>query len=192
MGFTREIPVIETIETVNGKDFIRYTHKETGEVLDQFWDERKRGRPGRKPKGRDFEFFRLYRTNWLDIIRKHKLTVHEGGFLMFMLGFIKWESTFLVHPDTGELLTVSSLADLLGLDRSNVSEMLDRLNRKGFIIICKKGDGRANNFMFNTNVAFFGKYLKDLTEHDAFKMKEYQPAARLEYKEPPPKDYGGA
>jgi hypothetical protein len=172
-------------ERHNGQDFVRLINSETGQLLIEYYDgPRKKGKQ-RPPKGRTPEFFRVYRTNWLDIIRKKKLTVHEGGFLMFLMGFIGWESSFLVHPDTGENLTASSLAKVLGMDRGNVSDLLHRLNRQGFVFIVNRGEGRENHIMFNINVAFFGKYLKDIREQKAFTDVAYQPALPIKYEEPP-------
>lgn len=185
---TERKDVIVQREQRGAKEHVRIIETETGELLASYWEETRAKPTGKPPGGRDAEFMRLYRTNWVDIARNKRLTPHDAGVFMFLCGFVKWESNFLVHPDNGENLTISSIAQLLGIDRSNISDCVNRLNRAGFVAILKRGDGRENNILINSNVAFFGKYLKDMSEHATFDNVEYKPAVRIRYKEPPVKE----
>lgn len=182
MGIERREVVISS-ERTQTKEFVSIADVHTGEVIDQFWRERRAKPSGRPPDGRTPEFFRVYRTNWVDLVRKRRVTFNEIGVLMSLLAFVGWESCFLVHPKTGENLSEVELAELLGVDRKRLRESIQDLNRKGLVAIVKRGEGRSNHYLLNSHVVFFGKYMKDLSEHAAFAKVEYQPVVPIVYKE---------
>lgn len=138
--------------------------------------------PPENPRYRRPRFFMVYRPNWLDIVRKKRLTFHEVGVLTSMLAFLDWQGTSLVHPDTGIPLNESTLADLLGADRKRLSETLKVLNDKGMVFLINKGRGNPSGIMLNSNVFFFGKAIKDPTEHAHFEDCNYEPAQRVHYR----------
>ncbi len=133
-------------------------------------------------------FFVVYRPNWLDIVRKKRLSFHERGVLASLLAFLDWQGTSLVHPDTQIPLNESSLADLLGSDRKSLSETLKSLNDKGMIFLINKGKGNPSGIMLNPNVFFFGKTMKDPTEAAHFGTCNYEPVRRVAYRKTPAKE----
>jgi DNA-binding MarR family transcriptional regulator len=167
-----------------GRNHVRVTDAVTGEVMATYWEETKGKPSGRPPGGRDAEFMKVYRTNWLDICQNRRLTFTEAGVLMHLLCYVGWESNFLVHPKTGENLSTSELAEMLKCDRSTLHEAIASLNRKGVLAVVKRGEGRANHILFNSHIAFFGKYIKDSSEHDVFTDVEWKPPVKIKYREP--------
>lgn len=175
---------------VNGRKHVRVLDKETGDVVSQYYEEARSkpsGRPQKPLDGREAEFMKVYRTNLLDVCHNRRLTFNEAGVLMHLLSFVSWESNFLVNPKTKENISESEMADYLKCDRSTLHDALTALNDKGMISIVKRGNGRPNHFLFNSHIAFFGKYMKDLNEHTVFGNVAYEPPVRIKYKEPPTK-----
>lgn len=127
-------------------------------------------------------FFVVYRPNWLDIVRKKRLTFHEVGVFMSLLAFLDWQGTSLVHPDTGAPLNESNLAELLKTDRKHLSDTLRSLNDKGMVFLINKGRGNPSGIMLNSHVVFFGKAIKDPTEHAHFESCNYEPVRRVHYR----------
>ena len=145
---------------------------------------------GRKQKGKkksntpsNPDFICVYRDNWNDLIRKKKLSFGERWVLMSLIGFTDWRSNILVHPDTHQVLNESSLAALLQCDRKQLSTYLASLNKCGLIAIVKTGDRTPNKYMVNSNLAVFGKTLKDTAEHGVFKNVEWKPIMPIEFKD---------
>lgn len=180
---TEQKNVIVSSERVNGKEFIQITDTDTGEVIDQYWHNRSNkpthGYTGKKP-----DFFKVYRTNWLDIVLKKKLEIDEIGFLMAIMAFIDWESNFLVHPKTRKNLSCRNIADLLRIDKNYTLECMNKLNKKGLIAVVKFGDGYPNHYIVNTNVLFRGSKIKDMNEYNRFAQDcPYQPVVDVKYKQ---------
>lgn len=124
---------------------------------------------GRVPKnGKQPHFYKLYKTNWNEVVKKKHLTPYETGVFFMLLSYVGWESNFLVHPKTGVNLNCSQLSTMLNIARSQLDETLKTLNRKGFIAVVKCGDGGANHYMLNSNVVFWGSKIKDESEHYRF------------------------
>jgi len=111
-SFDRDVRIVK--EQHGNSQFTRIIDKETGEVINQFWDNRTSKPIGRPPGGgRKHHFFRVYCSNWADIIDHKRLSFIEVGVLMSLMRFVDWESNFLVHPVTGKNLNASELARLL-------------------------------------------------------------------------------
>ena len=182
--FDRKTRIV--IEHHGTKRFVRVIDIETGEVLSQHWDEQRKAPSGRPPdSAKKPHFYRVYCTNWADLIDKKRLTFVEVGVLMSLLRFTDWESNFLVHPRTGKNLSASEIAGLLKTDRAGLMKHLEALHRKGLLAIVKcGGNGYANHYILNSHVVFKGSRMKDLNEHERFsKDCPYEPPLRVRYKE---------
>jgi hypothetical protein len=179
---------IETIERAGSKSFHTIKKKETGEVVTQYWKTTTLGfnaRPDKMiEKNNSPYFIKLYRTNWLDIVKKKNLTPTEAGIFSLCLAFVGWETNYLVDPETFEPLNESDIAKLTGFDRSTIHSAMESLNSKGLVAIVKKGKGRPNNFQINSNIAFWGSKIKDISEHNVFcRDCAYEPKIIVKYKE---------
>lgn len=178
-----EKSVVVSTERVSGKEFVSIVDKSTGEVIDQYWHNRsnspKTGYTGRKP-----EFYKVYKTNWQDIVLKKKLDISEIGFLMSVMAFVDWESNFLVHPKTRANLSCRDIAELLNMSPNHTKDYMDRLNSKGLIAIVKCGQGYPNHYIINTNILFRGNKMKDINEHNRFMQDcPYTPPVDIKYKQ---------
>jgi len=163
-----EITALVGRERVNGKEYVIIANRDTGEVLDEFWNTRTKkplGRPPKKPKD---DFVKVYTRNWSYVVKKKKLSLNEAGFFFSLLAFLDWESNFLVNPETGGNTSGREIAKVLGMDQDDVNEYMERLNKKGLVAIVKLGHGRPNHFILNTNLVFRGKHMKNLSEHERF------------------------
>jgi len=169
------------------KEFTRIIDLETGEVIDEYWNNRTRGKIGRPPKesGKKPHFYRVYCSNWADIIDKKRLTFVEVGVLMSLMRFVDWQSNFLVHPKTGKNLNASELARLLKTSDSHLPEHLEVLHKKGLLSVVKcGGKGYPNHYILNSHVLFKGNRIKDMNEHERFsKDCPYLPPVAVTYKE---------
>lgn len=179
---------IKTIERVGSKSFVTIKKKGTGEVVSQYWETTTQSLNSRIDKKNERNsspyFIKLYRTNWLDIVKKKNLTPTEAGIFSLCLAFVGWETTYLVDPETFELLNESDIAKLTGFDRNTIHTAMESLNSKGLVAIVKKGKGRPNNFQINSNIAFWGSKIKDISEHNVFcKDCAYEPKIVVKYKE---------
>lgn len=132
-------------------------------------------------EGNSVNFNRLYRTNLLDIVMKKRLTLNELGFFIAISAFIDWQSNYLVHPQTKQLLNESSLAALLDMPRQNVNDYCKRLNAKGMLALVNKGPGRPHNILLNSNIVFFGSKIKDPNDHKNFDDCPYKPVVYKRY-----------
>ncbi len=177
--------VIISTEQVGANERIHITDAETGEIIDQFWRERRSGLSGRpSEKKKRPHFMKLYRTNWRDIVKKKRLHPYEAGVFFMCLAFVGWESNFLIHPKTGKNLSCSGLAELIGVHRNQLQPTMESLNRKGLVAVVKTGHGQANHYLLNSNVVFWGSHVKDTSEHDIFGQDcPYSPPVELKYHE---------
>ncbi|HOL21116.1 MAG TPA: hypothetical protein PK813_12855 [Candidatus Hydrogenedens sp.] len=166
------------------------TDAETGEVLDQKWITDNKGKPGKK-ENRGAYFVKLYKTNLIQIVsqkaKEKKLDLNEAGLLFMLLALTGWQTPYIVHPETKKNMSCSEIADFLHLDRKNVGNLLDRLVNKGMVSKVVNGNGRANNYMINTNVAFWGKTINDTNHLDVFKNCPYIPDVTIKYRKTPKK-----
>jgi len=167
------------------------TDAETGEVLDQKWTTDNKGKPGKK-ENRGAYFVKLYKTNLIQIVsqkaKEKKLDLNEAGLLFMLLALTGWQTPYIVHPETKKNMSCSEIADFLHLDRKNVGNLLDRLVNKGMVSKVVNGNGRANNYMINTNVAFWGKTINDTNHLDVFKNCPYIPDVTIKYRKTPKKN----
>lgn len=187
--------MINTITVPNGTDTRLIIDAETGEILHkqqrrQVWLQKDESlvKFKRTQQKTNVQFFMLYRTNWHDIILKKRLSFSEIGVLTSLLAFIDWQSNFLVHPATKTLLNESTLAELLECEKKNLREHIARLNAKGLIAIVKSGAGYPNKYILNSNIAFFGRKMKDINEHKIFNDVAYVPKTPIKYEEVAIKD----
>jgi len=141
----------------------------------------KNKKKGNTPNNPDF--ICVFRDNWNDLVRSKNLSFGERGVLMSLIGFTDWRSNILVHPDTHQVLNESTLAKLLNCDRKHLSGYLTSLNKSGLIAIVKTGDRTPNKYMMNSNLAIFGKTLKDTAEHGVFKNVDWKPILPIELKD---------
>lgn len=180
----RETTVIIGEERVGtGKKYKTITDKETGEIIKEYWVE-ERDKSSGKPPGKRAHFFKVYRTNWLDIIQNKRLTPYETGIFSSLLAFLDWQSPYIVHPQTGENLNESEIAKLISVDRSQLNTTLQSLCEKGLIKKVCGGKGRPNHYMLNTNVVFYGNTIRDLNDHVTFiKDCSYKPIIEMKYKQ---------
>lgn len=184
MNNVKKKEVLIGYERSRGKALRTITDYETGEIISEMWIEERKIPTGRPQGGKKAHFFKVYVTNWRDIIRKKKLDFTEIGLLCSLLSFVGWQTAYLVNPDTGENLTESKIADLLSCSRSHVHVILERLIEKGLIAKVVNGKGRANQYMINTNVFFFGNTISDIREHKTFNTGcEYEPIVEIKYRQ---------
>ena len=132
------------------------------------------------------------KTNLIQIVsqkaKEKKLDLNEAGLLFMLLALTGWQTPYIVHPETKKNMSCSEIADFLHLDRKNVGNLLDRLVNKGMVSKVVNGNGRANNYMINTNVAFWGKTINDTNHLDVFKNCPYIPDVTIKYRKTPKKN----
>jgi len=181
-----ERKVVISSENASNKEFVTITDIETGEIIDQFWKERQKSPSGRPPgnETKNPYFFKVYTSNWRNVLKKKQLTPYETGVFMMCLAFVGWESNFLIHPKTKDNLNCSSLAALLSIERTQLYNTMQTLNKKGLIAVVKCGDGQSNHYMLNSNIVFWGNKIKDKAEHERFTQDcPYDPPIKVKYKE---------
>lgn len=117
-------------------------------------------------------FARLWIANLIQIVREkskeRKLSNSEAGVLFKLMAFLNWQSTILVHPDTGKAVNTKEIAVFLGMELNYLSQHLEKLIQKGFISRNYAGKGRAYKYQFNCHLAFFGSRMNDIAERDLF------------------------
>jgi DNA-binding MarR family transcriptional regulator len=160
------------------------TDKRTGEVLSQDWINTSKVKPGR-PNKQDAHFIKLYRTNLIDIVKYKKLDLNEAGLLFLILSLIGWQTPYIINPSTGKNMSAAEIATYLSMDRSHISDILDRLTAKGIITKVSRGNGRSNHYMINVNIAFYGKTIDDINHINVFKDCAYEPKLEIKYKQSP-------
>lgn len=179
--------VFVSSERAGSKEFVTIADADTGEILSQYWKQTKEGQYIIPPTGKLPQFYKVYVTNWQDIIKKKRLTLNEVGLFMSLLSFLDWESPYIVHPTTHKNLSCSGIADLLGLHREHIRQLLDRLCEKGMIAKVNRGVGCPCHYMLNCNIVHFGKYMRDLNDAKVFVNCAYGPVVSVEYRERPNK-----
>lgn len=172
---SKEISGNSTYETIS--DF------ETGEIYNQKWLVGYHKEPGRRKTSA--YFIKLYRTNLMQIAKDKKLDLNEAGLLFMLLSIIGWQTPYIINPDTKKNMSCSDIADYLGLERKYTGSLLDRLVDKGMIGKVVNGKGRANSYMINTNVSFWGKTIDDTNHLDVFANCSYEPEVYIKYRKTP-------
>jgi len=169
--------------TNTGKIHKAIVNKDTGEIIKDWWVEEKDTPTGRPP-GKKAYFLKTYRSNWLDIAVNKRLTPYEAGIFSMISAFLDWQSPHLVHPKTGKNLNESEISQLLKIDRAQVNKTMQALCQKGFIKKISGGNGRANHFIMNTNIVFYGSTIKDINDHKTFtKDCSYDPVLKMKYQQ---------
>jgi hypothetical protein len=131
-------------------------------------------------------YFRVYKTNWADLVCKSGLSFSQLGLLVSLMAFADWGTNRLIHPETKQLLSISALAELLGRNRKHLSESLYDLEEKGLIALV--GHGASTYILVNAQVLWFGKFMSNIREHaEQFKEHKYKPVVAVGYREPPQK-----
>lgn len=172
-------------ERAGNSTFQTISDFETGEVYNEKWLVDYHKQPGRRHSGA--YFIKLYRTNLMQIAKEKKLDLNEAGLLFMLLSVLGWQTPYIVNPETKKNMSCSDIADYLSLDRKYVGTLLDRLVDKGMISKVVNGKGRANSYMINTNVAFWGKTIDDTNHLDVFNNCEYEPDLVIKYRKTPEK-----
>lgn len=118
--------------------------------------------PEKKIKN-NFRFAQLLQANWGYLRLKKYLTSAEKNFLVDLVPNIGFLSNCIVDDPKKKNqtpLTQTEIADLLGIDKANVSKIVKRLMDKGIIARSETGvDGsnaRAYALYINPNIMFSG------------------------------------
>lgn len=185
--FEENVNAIVQKQIIGKKTITRVIDAMSGEIISVTHTEQKQGEPQNRSKLKQAYFYKLYATNWQDIVKKKRLTFTEIGLFMSLVAFLDWESQFLIDPYTGKNLSCSKIATILSTDRAHVSEIMDRLCDKGLISKVMRGSGCSCHFMLNSNVVHFGKYMKDLRHVEVFKDCKYNAPTDVKYSQPPSK-----
>jgi hypothetical protein len=131
-------------------------------------------------------YFRVYKTNWADLVLKSGLSFSQLGLLVALMAYADWGTNRLVHPETKQLLSINALAELWNKNRKHLSESLYDLEDKGLISLV--GHGASKYILVNAQVLWFGKFMSNIKEHvEQFKDAEYKPVVTVGYREPPQK-----
>jgi DNA-binding MarR family transcriptional regulator len=185
-----EQPLYRRIEVPDGDNKVKVRFvDEYGVIQDEYVKSiaKPKGNMAKVVKVND-PFVRLYRNNVQQVIRDGALTLYEFGVLVQLACFTGWGTTF-VTDDNGQRLSLSQLADLLGLSKGYLSTILKSLDEKGFVTIYKPENSRANFVMVNGSISFFGKWLNDEEEAEAFNDSPYEPLVKIVH--PKQKKRGG-
>lgn len=177
--------VIFSRESHGTRTHVRMINPDSGEVIGEYWEEN-RAAPSRKPqrKTKD-DFGKLWMENWRYVVMRKRLSIPERGVLSSLWAFVDWESNYLVHPETGEQLTATKIGHLLGIDKKQALDYLNRLNEKGVISIVKRGgNGYENHHIMNTNLFFRGSQIKDIRQTEHFQDEcPFVPKKEIQYTE---------
>jgi DNA-binding MarR family transcriptional regulator len=180
--------VIISTEKAGNSTFQRITDFETGEVYDETYSNK--AKPGRK-KSESAYFVKLYRNNLIKLVKEKakekRLDLDEAGLLFILLSIVGWQTPYIVHPDTGVNMSCSEIAEYIGRDRAHIHDLLERLVLKGMVSKIFNGNGRANYYMFNPNIAFYGRTIDDTKHLDIFKTCPFEPQKYIEYRKTPAK-----
>lgn len=190
MGNSTKREVIIGYEKSGKSTYRTITDVETGEIIDESWINKSDKKPGRSEKGSAY-FVKLYKTNLIQIAmeksKEKRLTLDEAGLFYFLFSISGWQTPYIVNPFTDKNMSCSEIADFLGRDRKHIQELLDRLISKGMVSKVVNGNGRANYYMINPNIAFYGKTIDDIKHLDIFKTCPYEPKKYIEYRKTPDK-----
>ncbi len=187
--------VIIGYEKTNNSTFRVIADAETGEIIDESWITVNKGKPGIR-KNTGAHFVKLYKTNLIQLAseiikdektgsRKKRLDLNEAGLFFMLISISGWQTPYIMHPETNKLMSCSAIADFLGLSRKNTFNLIERLISKGMISKVYNGNGRANHYMINPNIAFWGKTIDDTGHMDVFKDCPYEPEVYIKYRKTP-------
>lgn len=168
------------------------TDAETGEVISQRWINESSGKPGRpNDKISGSHFVKLYKQNLIQIVtekvKEKRLDLDEAGLFFMLFSIAGWQTPYIINPNTYRIMSCSEIADFLSRDRKHIQDLLERLIAKGMVSKIVNGNGRANHYMLNPNIAFYGKTIDDINHLDVFKSCPYEPKKYIEYRKTPEK-----
>ncbi|MFX4303010.1 hypothetical protein ACOJUR_12260 [Alicyclobacillus tolerans] len=170
VGNVRKRHVIESVERAGNSEFHTLRDADTDEVIDQFWMRRQSKPSGRPAPRQKNSFKKVYDANFDYLVDKGILSNAEFGVFMKLMRFLDWESNYLIHPINGSNMTGSQIAKWINMDTHDLLEYMNRLNAKGLIMIVKRGgNGYANHYIYNVDIAFRGNKIKDIRQVDHFR-----------------------
>lgn len=176
--------VIRDYQSQDGKVFRQIIDTDTGEVIKEYWIVDHDKLPGRPEGGKKAHFYKLYTTNWRDVVINKRLTPYEAGIFSMLVAFLDWQSPYVVDPETKCNMSESEIANALKINRSQLHDTLQSLVDKGMIAKVNKGVGRECHFMLNTNICFNGNAIKDQNDHIVFlKDCAYKPVVEIKYRQ---------
>jgi DNA-binding MarR family transcriptional regulator len=178
-------------ERVGNSVYKTITDADTGELLHEGWLNESKNKLGRKSNEPAY-FVKLYKSNLIQITsekaRDRRLELDEAGLLFMLLSISGWQTPYIADPVTGKNMNCSEIADFLGRDRMHIHDLLERLVAKGMLSKVVNGNGRANHYMINPNVAFYGRTIDDINHLDVFKNCAYIPKKYINYRKTPDKN----
>lgn len=175
--------VIGKERTGNG-NFVVITDPDTSEVITQYWEGQMKSSPGKKPpkKHKQPPYAKIWMPNLLKVVLKKELSTPEKALLFDLIAFLDWQSTMLVHPETGEPVNESDIARILKMSRNWVHETLGTLNKKGIIGKFNAGEGKPNKYHMNPDLIFYGQKLNDPLDRARFdKDCAFEPVEKIDY-----------
>lgn len=183
--------VIISYEKAGNSSLRVITDFETGEIIDETWIHQSKGKPGRK-RNSGAHFVKLYKTNLIKLAtekaKEKKLDLNEAGLFFMLISMSGWQTPYIQNPDTDKLMSCSAIADFLNLSRKNTHALLERLISKGLVSKVVNGNGRANHYMLNPNLVFWGKTIDDTGHLDVFKDCPFEPEIYIQYQKTPKKN----
>lgn len=129
-------------------------------------------------------FAKVWMPNLLKLVKHKKLSQGEKALVFDLLVFLDWQGTMLVHPEKGYSVNTRDIAEYLGLSLGFVSETMTSLHDKGIIGKFSAGKGRPHRYHFNCNIAFYGKNMNDMRDHERFNRDcSFKPVQTISYKQ---------
>lgn len=186
MANIKKREVIISKERAGKSTYEVITDAETGEILHEGWLTESKNKPGAGNKlDKSAYFIKLYRTNIIQIAKEKRLDLVEAGLFLLLFSIAGWQTPYIINPATCKNMSCSEIADYFNMDRKYIQELLDRLVSKGMLSKVLNGNGRANHYMINPNVAFYGKTIDDLNHLEVFKTCPYEPKVYIKYRKTP-------
>jgi hypothetical protein len=128
-------------------------------------------------------FFRVYKTNWYDLVQNSGLTMAQLGLFVSLMALADWGTNRLVHPETRMPLSMRALSQLLNIDRKHLIAVVGVLEEKGLIAVREMGN--ITYLLVNAHVMYFGKFMSNMDEHrQAFVEGKYTPVVPVAYRPP--------
>lgn len=111
-------------------------------------------------KRRKQHFIKYFDDITLPLIESDRISTYECGVLLKLLHLVDWESNFLVHPKTGQIMNTKEISEYLHIKRDQLDKVMYSLCELGIIKII--GDkGYRKMYILNPDCALRGKQLKD-------------------------------
>jgi DNA-binding transcriptional regulator YhcF (GntR family) len=88
-----------------------------------------------------------------------KLAPNDVAVFALCASLLEWEGEYVVHPETGQKLTINALAALAHWDRGTVTRALSKLATLEYVVIEEKST-RTRHIRVNPRMAYRGRYNK--------------------------------